>query len=59
MGKFCVYIGKDVIVFDPKQHRKKGGGNHTSHLIPIDGKRILITQELETNDTLDSEMVKK
>ncbi len=59
LGDFLGYIGKDVIVFDPKQHRKKGGGNHTSHLIPIDGKRLVVTQELEEGDTLDSEIVKK
>ena len=58
MGDFLGYIGKNVIVFDPKAHRKKGDG-HTSHLIPIEGKRVIITQELEENDTIDSEMVKK
>lgn len=59
LGDFCGFIGKDVIVFDKSQHRKKGGGGHTSHLIPIDGKRLIITQELEENDVIDSEMVKK
>jgi len=59
MGEFVGFIGKDVIVFDKSQHRKKGGGNHTSHLVPIDGKRLIITQELEENDTIDSEIVKK
>ena len=59
LGNFLGFIGKDVIVFDPSQHRKKGGGNHTSHLIPIEGKRLIITQELEENDTIDSEMIKK
>ena len=58
MGDFLGYIGKNVIVYDPKSHRKKGDG-HTSHLIPIEGKRVIITQELEENDTIDSEMVKK
>lgn len=59
LNKFCGFIGKDVIVYDPKQHKKKGGGTHTSHLIPIEGKRLVITQELEENDTLDGEMFKK
>jgi len=59
LGDFCGFIGKDVVVFDKSQHRKKGGGNHTSHLVPINGKRLIITQELEENDVIDSEMVKK
>ena len=59
LGDFCGFIGKDVVVFDKSQHRKKGGGNHTSHLVPINGKRLIITQELEENDIIDSEMVKK
>ena len=59
MGQFLGYIGKNVIVYDPKGHRAKNAGSHTSHLMPIDGKRLIITQELEENDTLDSEMVKK
>ena len=59
LGEFTGFIGKGVIVFDPKAHRSKNQGGHTSHLIPIDGKRLIITQELEDNDTLDSEMIKK
>ena len=59
MGDFMGFIGKNVIVFDPKSKKAKGGGNHTSHLIPIEGKRLIITQELEENDTIDSEMIKK
>lgn len=59
LGKFCGYISKDVIVFDPKQHRKKGDGSHTDHLIPIEGKRLVFIQELEENDLIDSEIVKK
>ena len=59
LGDFCGFIGKDVIVFDKSAHRKKGGGGHTSHLVPINGKRLIITQELEENDIIDSEMVKK
>jgi phage/plasmid-associated DNA primase/predicted transcriptional regulator len=59
LGNFFGYIGKDVVVFDPRQHRKKGGGNHTSHLFPIDGKRVVATQEFVEGDTLDGEIVKK
>ncbi len=58
-GNFFGYIGKNVIVFDPKSHKGKVGGSHTSHLMPIEGKRLIVTQELEDNDTLDSEIVKK
>lgn len=59
LNKFCANIDKSAIVFDPTQHRRKGGGNHTSHMMPIDGKRLILIQELEDNDTLDSEIVKK
>jgi hypothetical protein len=59
LGKFYGRIDKSVIVFDPKQHKAKGGGQHTSHLIPIDGKRLIVTQELMKGDTVDSEILKK
>lgn len=59
LNKFCANIDKSAIVFDPSQHRRKGSGNHTSHMMPIDGKRLILIQELEDNDTLDSEIVKK
>ena len=44
MGDFCAYIGKNVIVYDPKRGKGKSGGEHTSHLIPIDSKRLILTQ---------------
>ena len=59
LGDFMGFIGKNVIVYDPKAIRSKGGSNHTSHLIPIEGKRLIATQELEEDDVIDSEMVKK
>lgn len=59
LGDFVGKIGKDVVVFNSKFPQRKGGGNHTSHLMPIEGKRLIITQELEENDMIDSERVKK
>ncbi len=59
LNNFCANIDKSAIVFDPTQHRRKGGGNHTSHMMPIDGKRLILIQELEDNDTIDSEIIKK
>lgn len=59
LGEFVGRIGKDVVVYNPSQPSRKGGGNHTSHLMPIEGKRLIITQELEENDTIDSERIKK
>lgn len=60
LGGFYGYIDKDVIASNPEKFKRKGGaGNHTSHLIPIDGKRLVVTQELEENDTINSEFFKK
>lgn len=59
LGDFLGYIGKNVIVCDPKAHKANNANSHTSHLIPIDGKRLIITQELEEGDTLHSDMIKK
>ena len=60
LGQFCGFISKDVIVTDEKSKKMgKSLGGHTSYLMPIDGKRLIITQELEEGDTLNSNMVKK
>jgi phage/plasmid-associated DNA primase len=58
LGEFMGYIASDVIACDPKSH-KKGSGGHTSHLIPLDGKRLIITQEISKGHVLISDIVKK
>jgi len=58
LGDFFGFIAKNVVVYNPKSFRTKNGG-HTSHLIPIENKRLIVTQELEDGDVIDSEIVKK
>jgi phage/plasmid-associated DNA primase len=59
MGEFFGLIQKEIIVYDPKAHKSRTGNGHKSHLMPIDGKRLIITQELEDGEVLNGEMAKK
>jgi phage/plasmid-associated DNA primase len=56
---FFGYISRDVIVSDPKSHKKDGGSSHTSYLIPIVNRRVIVTEEIRENDELISDIVKK
>lgn len=58
LNKFVGMIDKDVIVCQNGKS-KYSGTSHTSHLIPIKGKRLIITQELKENDILNTDIVKK
>ena len=58
MDKFATGITKDTIIHDPRSHKSKGS-QHTSNIIPIEGKRFVYTQELEKGDVADSCMIKK
>lgn len=59
LGKFFGYISPNVIIHDPSSHRKNNESSHTSYLIPIDGKRLIITQELEPKNTINGGLFKK
>lgn len=59
LGDFMGFIGKNVIVHDPKAMKTNKGSGHTSNLIPIEGKRLIATQELESGDVINAEMMKK
>lgn len=60
MGDFMSFIKKDVVVSDPRGFKSSNkGSGHTSHLVPIDGKRLIVTQELEEGDAINAEIVKK
>lgn len=59
MGGFVHYIGRSAIFVDPRATKRSQGSNHTSHLIPLQGARLVICQESEENDEINGEMVKK
>jgi len=59
LNGFSGCVSKNIVSYNPKQFNRKGGGNHTSHLFPIEEKRFVFTQELQKFDVIDCEYVKK
>lgn len=57
MGKFFCTINKAVFIEDPKSHQAKGAA-HTSHLIPMIGKRLGMSSEVKTGDEFNTTMLK-
>ena len=55
---FFGFINKCIITHDGKPS-SKNASSHTSGLIPMDGKRLIVSQELKEEDILDSEIIKK
>lgn len=58
MGEFAEVVSKNIIIKDPNSHSKGQKNSHTSHLLPLEGKRLLITEELEETDVLDDGILK-
>ncbi len=59
LGGFFQYIEKNVIMLDPKKHRKIGEALHSSYLIAFDGKRLIVIRNLEKGDIMDLKLIKK
>jgi P4 family phage/plasmid primase-like protien len=57
MGKFFCTINKAVFIEDPKSHQAKGAA-HTSHLIPMIGKRLGMSSEVKAGDEFNTTMLK-
>lgn len=57
MGKFYTTINKSVFIEDPKSHQAKGAA-HTSHLIPMIGKRLGMSSEVKEGDEFNTTMLK-
>ena len=57
MGKFFCTINKAVFIEDPKSHQAKGA-SHTSHLIPMIGKRLGMSSEVKEGDEFNTTMLK-
>jgi len=55
---FFGFINKCIITHDGKPSHKNAS-SHSSGLIPMDGKRLIVSQELKEEDILDSEIIKK
>lgn len=57
MGGFYCTINKAVFIEDPKSHQAKGAA-HTSHLIPMIGKRLGMSSEVKEGDEFNTTMLK-
>ena len=57
MGSYFCTINKAVFIEDPKSHQSKGA-SHTSHLIPMIGKRLGMSSEVKTGDEFNTTMLK-
>jgi phage/plasmid-associated DNA primase len=57
-GDFCSIIGTNVVTSNAKAKKMESKGGHTSHMMPIDGKRFVLTQELEEGCDLDTTNIK-
>ena len=58
LGKFCTFIDKSLVCADPKSHKIEKGSSHTAHLLPIEGKRLVIVNEISDVDQFREDMIK-
>jgi phage/plasmid-associated DNA primase len=59
MGEFLGYLNTKAVACPAGMQQRKMVSSHTSHLQPIEGKRLIVTQELENGDVLDAQLIKK
>lgn len=57
LGQFATVISKEVVISSGGSRGTSGG--HTSHLVGIEGRRLVVTQELKNGDILNCDMIKK
>jgi phage/plasmid-associated DNA primase len=59
LNEFSGYVGKNIVSHNSRQYGRKIGCDPVSHLSPIEGKRLIFTDELQKHDIIDSGCVEE